>query len=83
MGHGVAIGGATGLALVLAEVAITGGTSVPLEAAIGVAVFVSGMIWWLGRKFQSLDDQLKSITHFLDRLPCRKCEPSKSDESDY
>ena len=77
MGHGLMIGGATGLALVLAEVSITGSTSVPMEAAIAVAVFVATMVWWLGRKFQSIDDRLETMQRFLDNLPCgdrAKCE---------
>lgn len=72
---GIAIGGVTGASIVLAEIAVTGHTQIPIESAVGIAVFACGLIWWIGRKFQSIDDKLDSMQKRLDTLPCK--DPTK------
>jgi hypothetical protein len=73
-GSGLGIGGVTGGSILIAEIALTGNTNVPIESAVGVCVFVCGMVWWLGRKFQSIDDRFDQIERKLKDLPCgHKC----------
>ena len=62
-----------------------------LAAATGVVIdekvliplgsfgFIGALIWWVGRKFQSLDDSMKHMNdqvgelgRKVDRLPCQK-----------
>ena len=73
---GIAIGGATGTALIIADV-ITA-HNIELKDAVGVVVFISGMVWWLGRKFQKIEDKVDACKIRLDVLPCvyttPKCE---------
>lgn len=57
---------------VLAQ-AITGNTPVSLQAAIASAVFVCGLVWWLGRKFKSIETKLKNHSTML-RVLCEKNE---------
>lgn len=57
---GISIGGITGAALFLGEVSITGATTtVNLRDSLAVGLTVCGMVWWMGRKFQSIEDELK------------------------
>ena len=80
------IGGATGIALIIGDLVITGGTSVSLGEALTVSVFAAGVVWYLGKKLQRLEDgQSEAKTHFekldrkLDNLPCndRNCHAPK------
>lgn len=83
---GVAFGSITGASLILAEVVITGGTHVPIEMAVTVGVFSCGVVWYLGRKFQSLEDKIQTVADDLAKRPCQlmggKCEPMKRKEKD-
>lgn len=69
---GVALGGTTGAALVVADV-ITA-SSINLRDALTLAVFVSGLVWWMGRKFQQIEDKLDDHTDHLKKLPCKEVE---------
>ena len=73
------IGGATGIALIIGDLVITGGTSVSLGEALTVSVFAAGIVWYLGKKLQRLEDgQSEAKDHYmeldrkLDKLPCRR-----------
>jgi hypothetical protein len=48
---------------------------ISLGVSITIAVFVSGLVWWLGRRLQQQDDMSNShyaeLTKRLDNLPCR------------
>jgi hypothetical protein len=57
---GVKIGGATGATLVLAE-ALTGATTINLHEALAVVVFTCGIVWWMSKKFQSLEDNQSAM----------------------
>lgn len=39
---------------------------------IGTVISVCGMVWWLGRKLQKVDDKLEQLEHSLSKLPCMK-----------
>lgn len=67
---GLTIGGATGMAFMLAEV-ITGASQIDLKSAVGVGVFTCGIIWWMGRKFQSLEDNQKEMKTDIDAIKTR------------
>lgn len=72
-------GGSSALLAIMFGQVLTPTTSVaiPLESALGALVIVSGIIWWMGRKFQSIEDKLdvhagsvKELHKRIDNLPC-------------
>lgn len=46
--------------------------TVTLQTAIAVFVPVLSLVWWLSRKFQSIDDKLVSLDKELKSRPCIK-----------
>lgn len=64
---GLAVGGLTGFSIVLAEVAITGSSSVGLQEAVGVGVAACGMVLLVDRKFQAHRRELLQIRSILHR----------------
>jgi hypothetical protein len=58
---GGAIGLITGSSYFVADAVLNGGTHVPLESAIAVGVFVASLVWYLGQKFQKVEDNFKII----------------------
>ena len=70
LASGLTLGGAAGAAIMFAEAAITGSTSIPIESAVATATFVCGLVWWIGRKFQSLDDSIKDLRDEMVSRPC-------------
>ena len=82
---GVSIGGATGVAIVIAEIAITGSTRVPLESAVAVGVAVCLAALWIGRKLQRIEDTLKIHSRFFNNIRCLKgaqCPIEEGDEDE-
>lgn len=39
---------------------------------IGTLLTVCGLVWWLGRKLQKIDDRLETIEKSVDNLECVK-----------
>lgn len=37
---------------------------------IGSTAVLFGIVWWVGRKFQSIDDRLSALSKQIDTLPC-------------
>ena len=79
IGAGTLIGGVTGGVMLLADLVLTGGSSVSLGEAATVGVFAASIVWYLGKKLQRLEDgQSEAKDHFreldrkLDKLPCRR-----------
>jgi hypothetical protein len=70
------IGGATGLSMF----AVTNleGSAVGLAVAIPSTVFISTIVWWLGRKFQQIDDSINRMNEKIERLPCNNCVHNRS-----
>lgn len=50
---------------------ITGNTPVSLQAAVGCAVFIGGLLWWLSRQFSLIASTLKHHSKLLSIL-CQK-----------
>jgi hypothetical protein len=73
---GLKIGGATGLSMFAVTNNLEGGT-VGLAVAIPSAVFISGIVWWLGRKFQQLEDGISRMQERIASLPCNNCVHNK------
>lgn len=70
---GLALGTAAVVAAVAAGDAPIGGeTHVNLGEVVSVGVAVCGLVWWLGRKFQAIEDALAAHGRALERLPCVK-----------
>jgi len=69
---GLALGGLTGATLLLAD-ALTA-TTLGVRDAVTLVVFVSGLVWWMGRKFQKIEDKLDEHNQRLADLPCGDCE---------
>lgn len=69
---GLGVGGTTTLGIVIAEAAITGGSMVSLKEAVAVGAFSCGVIWWLGRRFQRIEDTLTEHSRVLNSLPCSR-----------
>lgn len=68
MTHPVAIPFATAFFAVVSE--LSGLTNVSLEVVAPVFVFTGGLVWWLGRKLQNLEDQIKQVKQELDAKSC-------------
>lgn len=86
---GIGVGGVAGIALILADVvtgsaAINGASTIGLKEAVGLGVSSCGVIWWVGRKFQSLEDSVRSLTlghqTIIKRLDAIKCEPIRHEQ---
>ncbi len=69
---GLGVGGATGLAMVLADV-ITGASAIGLREAVGFGVCAFGIGIWIDRRFNGLENSQKTILDRLQKLPCEKC----------
>jgi hypothetical protein len=63
------IGGATSSGVVLGD-ALGGGTNITLGEAVGVGVFACGIVYYIGRKLQSLEDGQKTLRTDIKNLPC-------------
>jgi hypothetical protein len=62
---------------------LTSDAAIPLKDALGLLAFVAGLVWWLSRRFQNIDDRLKTIERNLDNRPCQKhgdCALGDTDE---
>lgn len=66
-----AIGGVGGVMFILAEAVITGKSSVELQDALAVGLFVGGIVWWMSKKFQRIDDTLAQMKDELASRPCQ------------
>lgn len=66
----IAIAGATVLAPIFCQ--LTGNTQVALHEASAVFVFVAGLVWWLSRKLQKIEDDIVSLKDELKSRPCVK-----------
>lgn len=62
----------------LAVSQLTEKTTVPLGAVFGILAsavavfsFTGGLVWWLGRKLQNLEDRLESVEKELKSRPCQ------------
>lgn len=52
---------ATRIPLNLASINITEETTMELKTIAAIGVFGGTVVWWLGRKFQQIDDRLDSL----------------------
>lgn len=46
-------------------------TKIPLGEALGGFVFIAGLVWWLARKLQRIEDDLTSVKQELKSRPCQ------------
>jgi len=60
------VGASTGGSLLLVS-ALSADTSIPLGQAASFGIFACGVVLWIGRKFQRLEDA-------INNLPCNRCE---------
>ncbi len=84
---GPVLGMATVAAAVVAgDPAISGASNVNLSEVVSVGVAVCGLVWWLGRKFQAIEDALAAHGKALEKLPCLKgtanCNREESNGTD-
>ena len=75
---GIALGGATGGALIAAD--LVSASNLNLRDALALVVFVAGLVWWMGRKFTKIEDKLDNHTERLKTLPCQKDNRKECDE---
>lgn len=61
----IVIGLSTGLSAAVAD--LSGQTHVPLEVVVPIMVFVCSLVWWLGRRLQSIEDRLQAVEISLER----------------
>lgn len=75
----VALGTLSTVSYVLAE--LNADTPIPLGPALAVFASIGGMVWWLGRKLQSIEDRIERVEKDLLSRPCqingRGCEIAK------
>ena len=55
------------------------GSTISVEAAVGVVVFISGVVWWLSSKFTKIDDSLTRLKSDMAELKkvLKNCPASK------
>jgi hypothetical protein len=70
---GLALGGVTGAVVLMAD-AVTAST-INLRDAAGIIVFISGLVWWMGRKFAAIEAKMEQHHQLLSDLPCAYCNP--------
>ncbi len=70
-------GGYAAGAVVLGQTVLTSNAAVPVEQALGLSIFVAGIVWWMGRKFQAIEDKLdqhsrerQELREKVENLPC-------------
>ena len=73
-------------AVVAGDPSLSGESHVNLGEVVSVGVAVCGLVWWLGRKFQAIEDALAAHGRTLEKLPCLKgtvdeCVKEKRDAS--
>ncbi len=84
---GPVLGMATIAAAVIAgDASLSGESHVNLGEVVSVGVAVCGLVWWLGRKFQAIEDALAAHGKALEKLPCVQgragdCNHSKSGDT--
>jgi len=71
---GLKIGMPTGLAIFATSVANLDEAKVSLMVAVPCTIFICGIVWWLGRRFQKIDDKLEYLHRRMDGLPCDDCD---------
>lgn len=67
-------------AVIAGDPAISGASNVNLSEVVSVGVAVCGLVWWLGRKFQAIEDALAAHGKALEKLPCVQGKPCKPDD---
>lgn len=76
----------TTLSFVLSQ--ISSETKVPLGEAVAGFIFIAGLVWWLGRRLQKIEDRLVKFEEDLNKRPCQmgngncNIEQDDDDESD-
>lgn len=72
---GLVLGAAATAPIVIEPGHLSPDTHISLGVAVSVMVFVSSLVWWIGRRLQqqddTADDHYSSLTKRLDNLPCR------------
>ena len=63
---GLKIGAATSGSM-LAAAELDGG-NISITAAVACCVFVSGVVWWLSKKFEHIDGQINDLKKQVKRL---------------
>lgn len=53
-------------------VGLGSGTTVPIEWASAVAIFTSGLVYWLSNELRGMKDDIRSIKEELKSRPCQK-----------
>jgi hypothetical protein len=80
---GITLGGIAGAVVFIAEV--TTGASLGARDAFTIALSVGGMVWWMGRKFQSLEDLHRAADNrfesFERELECIKDRLDENEKS--
>ena len=66
-------------AVIAGDPAISGDSNVNLSEVVSVGVAVCGLVWWLGRKFQAIEDALAAHGKALEKLPCVQGKPCRPD----
>ncbi len=66
-------------AVIAGDASISGESHVNLGEVVSVGVAVCGLVWWLGRKFQAIEDALAAHGRALEKLPCVQGKPCKPD----
>lgn len=57
---------------------LTSTTPVPLGQAMACFVFVAGLVWWLARKLQRLEDKIDSLEAAVEGIEHRLATEERS-----
>jgi hypothetical protein len=80
----VTLGAATSGTFLLAQ--LSAETKIPLGEALAGFVFIAGLVWWLAKKLQRIEDDIRSVKSDLNSRPCQlrgECKlPEEKDAAD-
>lgn len=68
----ILIGTISTAAYLLAQLSNT--TQVPLGEAVAGFTFIAGLVWWLSRKLQKIEDDISSLKRELGSRPCQRTD---------
>ena len=67
---GAVLGAAVGGTRLLADAVTT--QHIDVRDAAAIAVFVGGLVYWMGRKFAQIEDKLDEHGRRIENLPCKE-----------
>lgn len=74
---------ATTTGVTVSPTVIDAAAQVPLGTALPAFVFVAGLVWWLARRLQHIEDQVAQVRKDLESRPCQAAGKCRAKDDDY